>query len=221
MKINLIILGPQGCGKGTQAALLAEALDLSHIEVGAVLRGEAKEKTPLGKKINEIINRENGLVSDDIIGEVLHARIKNIPVERGVIVDGAPRRIGQVDEVEDAFNENRRKIDKVIFINIPEGESISRLSKRCACTVCKKNLILENDISDIEESCPVCGGEVKQRADDTPDGVRKRLEIFFRETMPVINHYKQKGMLLEVDGEKEVRQVFKDILDQIGSGDRM
>lgn len=215
--MNLIILGPQGSGKGTQAKLLAEALNLVHVEVGAVLRGEAREDTQLGKKINRIVNQEKELVPDEIIDEVLHVRVKKIPAEKGVIVDGAPRKIDQLDEVESAFRENGRKIDKVIYINIPESESVERLSKRCACAVCKKNLVLENDISNIEEKCPACGGEVTQREDDTPEGIKKRLKIFFSETLPVIEHYRQKGMLVEVDGKNEVNQVLKDILDKIES----
>lgn len=191
-----------------------------HIEVGAVLREVAKEDTRLGRKINQIINREKELVPDEIIGEVLHIRIKNIPAEKGVIVDGAPRKTDQVEEVESSLSENGRELDKVIFIAIPEQDSIERLSKRCACVVCKKKLVVESVGGAIKERCPDCGGAVMRREDDTPEGIKKRLKIFSRETLPVIDYYRQKGMLIEVDGKKEVRQVFKDITDKIEFGQR-
>ncbi|TAK94974.1 nucleoside monophosphate kinase [Patescibacteria group bacterium] len=213
--MNLVILGPQGCGKGTQAKLLVEKYNLRHVDVGAALRNVSKSDTPLGQKVNEIINVKKELVPDAVITEVLESELANVSEASGVIIDGAPRRAGQIDEIEGALKKFGRKLDKVIFVNIPEKESVIRISKRYNCSQCGRQLILGKDVNNPYDPCHDCGGPTEQRPDDTPEGVRKRLQIFREETMPVLEYYRSKKMLIEVDGLQKPEQVLAGIVAQL------
>jgi len=213
--MNLVILGPQGSGKGTQADLLIKKYGLSHIDIGLALRNVAKAATPLGEKINDIINVKKELVSDAVIAEVLEHELSQIPPKAGVILDGAPRRMGQIDEVENAFKKNGRRIDKVIHVHIPETESVIRISKRFNCSKCQSHLILGKDVHNADEPCPSCGGKIEQRPDDTVAGVRKRLHVYRDETLPVIEYYLKAKKLVEVDGLHRVEEVFQEIVAKL------
>lgn len=213
--MNFIILGPQGSGKGTQAILLAEKYNLEHVDVGSALREISENDTLLGKRLNEIINVKKELVSNEIIGEVLEHKLADIPENKGIIIDGAPRRFEQIKIVEDALLKFGRKIDKVISINISPEESIKRISKRFDCSECGARLIMGEDIETAKDPCPKCKGKIEQRKDDTPEGVRKRLSIFQEETVPVIEEYRRNGILLEVEGEGEEREIFNKIVKNL------
>lgn len=213
--MNLIILGPQGSGKGTQAELLAKKFNLAHIDMGLVLRVAAFEKSAFGKNLNLIINKKRELVSCDIVKKVLQKELEKIAKNRGVILDGAPRRMNQIGDVENVFKKFGRKIDNVIFINISSSESVKRISMRYNCSKCKKNFILGKDIKKASEGCRICGGKISQRPDDTPAGVKKRLKIFKRETLPVIKEFKKRGLLVGVGGTKNPRQIFRDLIRKL------
>jgi len=213
--MNIIVLGPQGSGKGTQAELLAKKYNLEHIDMGKFLRVVAKENTPLGKKINEIINVRKELVDDKILKRVLHVKLQDLPREKGIVFDGVPRREDQREYFEEALREFGREIDAVIFVNIPKEESIKRISKRWTCKKCGAPLIMGIDIKNGKEKCPRCGGEIHQRADDSPEGVKKRLAIFKKETKPVIDYYRGKGLLIEIDGRPEIDVVSKNIIKEL------
>lgn len=213
--MNIIILGAQGSGKGTQALFLAERFHAAHIDLGKALRKLAKEDNQLGRKLYEIIHIKKELVSDDVVINVLVEEFKKIPGERGIILDGAPRRVDQVEEVEKAFSSLGRKIDKIIFINIPKEESIERVSKRYSCSKCHKHFVLGENLADANDPCTDCGGSVEQRKDDTEKGIMKRLAIFSEQTMPVVEYYRKKGKLIEVDGTKKKEDVFSEILGKI------
>lgn len=213
--MNLIILGPQGSGKGTQAKFLADQFDLTQIETGLALRQAAEEDTPLGRELHRIMYEDGGLVSDEETMKVLGEKLKRIPKERGVILDGAPRRLEQIKLVEDVMEKSGRAIDGVIFLNVSEEESIHRISRRYHCSKCHKNFFLGEDLDDPEKGCPVCGGTVKKRKDDTEEGVRKRLSVFHNETCPVVEYYREKGVLIEINGMKGKKEVFGQILDKI------
>lgn len=213
--MNIIVLGPQGSGKGTQAELLAKKYDLEHIDMGKSLREVAKQDTPLGKEIYHIQNVTNTLVPSRILREVLHLKLQSIPREQGVLMEGAPRTMSQREYVEEALLESGRKIDAVIFINIPEEETMKRISKRW---ICKKNqhvLIMGKDIKSEQDKCPIDGSEIFQRIDDTPEGIRKRLQVNHGETMPVVEGYRKRGLLLEIDGTPGIEKVFESIVAEI------
>lgn len=209
--MNIIILGPQGSGKGTQAELLAKKYNLDHFDTGNALRRVALMDTPLGREVHDIVIVKKELVPSRILKEVLHVRLGSLGREQGVAFDGLPRNVEQAGYFEAALAEFGRKIDKVFFINIPENESIGRISKRRACVKCRKSLILGKDIKKEGEACPDCGGEVVQRKDDTPEGIKKRLAVYQAETSPVIKYFKDQGSLVEIDGRQEPEKVFADI----------
>jgi adenylate kinase len=216
--MNIIVLGPQGSGKGTQAKMLAEKFGLEHIEMGKFLREVAKTDTELGKKIHEIINIQGKLVDDKILKKVLHIKLQDLPREQGIIFDGVPRREDQLRYFEEALQEFGRKIDTVININIPEEESIERLSKR---RVCKKEhiLIMGKDMAGEKDKCPVCGSDIFQRIDDTPERIKTRLGIYYKDTKGVIDYYKEKGLLVEVDGTPSIEKVFEEIINKLNERD--
>jgi len=213
--VNIIILGPQGSGKGTQAERLAKKFNLEHIDMGKFLREVAKTNTKLGKEIHEIINIQGKLVSDKILKKVLHIKLADLPREQGIIFDGVPRRQDQLEYFEDAMKESGRKIDAVINVDIPEDESVKRISKRWVCQKNQHVMIMGKDIKSQEDKCPICGSEIFQRIDDTPERVKTRLGIYRKDTKAVIEYYKKKGLLIEVDGRPSIKDVSKNILAEV------
>lgn len=213
--MNIIILGQQGSGKGTQAELLAKRFNLDHFDVGRALRQVCKTESQLGKEVYEIIMVRKELVPSRILREVLHIRLASLAREQGVVFDGVPRNLEQAKYFEEALLEFGRKIDKVFFVNIGEKESIERISKRWACEKCKTTLIMRVDVKDADSKCPKCNNKIMQREDDTISGIKKRLNIFAQETMPVINYYKKQGVLVKIDGEQSVENVSKNIIENI------
>ncbi|MFA5871449.1 MAG: nucleoside monophosphate kinase [Parcubacteria group bacterium] len=210
--MNIIVLGPQGSGKGTQAELLAKKYNLEHIDMGKYLRVVAKLDTPLGKEIWQIQNVTKTLVPSRIMREVLHLKLNELPREQGIVFDGVPRNQEQMDYLESALQETGRKIDAVILINISEEESVRRICRRWTC----KNghpLIMGVDVQSEKDKCPIDGSDIFQRADDTPEGVKKRLKVYHEETTPVIGYYKNKNLLIEIDGQQSVEEVFAEVVD--------
>jgi adenylate kinase len=212
--MNIIIFGPQGSGKGTQADKLAEKFNLSHIETGQIFRDIAKLDSPLGIKIREL-GKSNELIMDEITVDVVEKHVKQVPKDKGVILDSAPRTLGQIEPVERIMKAQGRSIDKAIYISLPYGESVARITRRFACMECTKSLILGKHIELASDVCPFCGGQIVQRSDDTPEGIVKRLDIFYNTTMPVVEAYRKKGLLIEVDGGRGMEEVFEDIIKQL------
>jgi len=213
--MNIIIFGPQGSGKGTQANLLMQKFNMEHVEAGSILREEAKHDTEQGKKIDEIINQKNELVPNDIVSEVLRKSIEKVPKTKGIILDGAPRTTSQIKIVEDIFKENNRKIDKAISIHVSENKSLERILVRVSCSECNRKFVIGKEIKSLDEKCPVCDGEIAQRKDDTLNGIKKRLEIFKNQTKLAIEYYKGKGLLAEINGEQSIEKVFADVISSI------
>ncbi len=213
--MNLVILGPQGCGKGTQAELLAKKVSLEHVDMGKALREIAKLDTALGKEIYSIQNITKTLIPDKILQEFLRLKLSSLAREQGMIIDGAPRTLEQAKFLEKLLQEFGRKIDKVFFVNISEKESIKRISKRWNCQKCKEILIMGRNVKSDTDKCPKCGGDIYQREDDTKEGVKKRLEVFRKQTLPAIEYFGKKGLLAEINGEGSVEDVFKEIANII------
>jgi adenylate kinase len=213
--MNLIILGPQGSGKGTQAEMLAKKFDLEHIDMGKFLREVALLGSPLGKEIHEIINVKKELVDDRILKKVLHLKLQDLPREKGIVFDGVPRRQDQLEYFEKALKEFGRQTDKIILINLSEDESVERISRRRVCEKCKITYIFGKDLKNEEEKCQECGGKIIQRIDDTKEGVIKRLGIFRDETMPIVEYYRKQGKSIEIDGAQTIEKVFEDILEKL------
>lgn len=213
--MNIVILGPAGSGKGTQAEKLAEKFDLVHIDMGKTLRQAAKAEGPLGDEIHEIIYVQKGLVPSRIAKQVLHLKLGSIPREQGLIFEGVPRSVEQLGYIDETLLEFGRKLNKVFFINISLEEAIRRIEKRVVCSKCKATFILGKNLDKLDDPCPLCDGKVEKRLDDTEDGIKRRFEVFDGETRPVIDEYQKRGLLADIDGSQSPDEVFEDILEHL------
>ncbi|MCK5413300.1 MAG: nucleoside monophosphate kinase [Candidatus Pacebacteria bacterium] len=214
--INIIIMGPQGSGKGTQARLLAEKFDLQIFETGNVLREIANQDNEIGRKINDIINVRGQFVPWDIMKkEVFDWGFDRLDKEKGIIFDGTPRIMKEIEYWNEKLPSIGKKIDYIFYIDISKEESVKRISSR---KLCKKNahpLIVGKDLSEDEAKCPICGSEVYRRQDDTPEKVLNRLQWNEENMKPVIEYYDQKKMITRIHGEKSIEEINEEILGYI------
>ncbi len=213
--MNIIVLGPPGSGKGSQSNFLMNEFQLEHVDMGRFLREVAKQDTPLGREIFEIQNITKTLVPSRILREVLHLKLGSIPREQGIVFDGVPRTLDQMQYIDEALLEFGRKTDKVIFIKVSKEEVANRIIKRWVCEKCKEVLIMGKDVQNESDVCPKCGGKIIKREDDTAEGIAKRWGVFEKETMPVIEEYEKRGVLLEINGEQTKQEVFAEILEKL------
>lgn len=211
---NYILLGPPGSGKSTQADFFRNRLSLTHIDVGAELRKIAAEDSPLGKEVAETIYERKELASDKIVEQALHRALSAADSAKGIVLDGAPRRESQIEEVLSVLREFGRDIDQVVFVDLPKEDSIDRISRRFSCERCGEKFILGIHPEDHSSPCYKCGGALTQRKDDTPSGVEKRWTIFHEETEPVIRYFSERGTLLRVDGRKPAEDIFETIVHE-------
>ena len=200
--MNIIIFGPQGSGKGTQAKMIAEKFGIAHISTGQILR-EMPRDTPLGKKVHEIM-QTGKLHPDDMIIKIVTERLAKDDCKRGFILDGVPRTLNQAKML-------KAKIDYAIYLDIPDKETIRRLSSRSQCRTCNAIYGLANQPKRANV-CDKCGGELYRREDDNPALIAKRLETFHKETEPLLDFYKHAGTLHVVDGKPPIEEIFKTIV---------
>ncbi|MGB9706696.1 MAG: adenylate kinase family protein [Microgenomates group bacterium] len=212
----IVFLGPPGSGKGTQAKLLHQKIGGFYFEGGDILREKAKENSPLGRKIKEIIYQKGSLVPNGVMSEILEDWLENKDIEKGVIFDGFPRSLSQYHTLENLLAKRGEKITKVIFLAVRQKTVIARLSARRVCPKCdfEYNLITRPPKKD--EVCDFCGTKLVQRADDTPNVIQARLKTYFEMTQPVINAARKQGILEEVDGEKKIEEIHREILERLG-----
>lgn len=208
--MNIVILGPQGSGKGTQATMLAEKYNLAHIETGKLLREIANSDHPRSGEIKNIMN--NGLlVSDKILGEVMVGVMDNQKDKAGFVFDGTPRNLEQYNLIKKILNEKGETLDKVIVINISEDETIKRLTSRRSCSVCGRVYNIITNPSPNGDLCE-CGGGLVQREDDQPESIKKRLQTYHERTSKVIDLAREDGILEEINGERPIGEIFNDIV---------
>lgn len=205
--MRLVLLGPPGVGKGTEAGLLSQRLNLDHISTGDMLRNEVKEKTPLGRQAEGVMSKGK-LLPDALIMAMVRKRLSQGEANRGFILDGIPRTIVQAEELEDILREMDRPLDFVIDLVAREDVLISRLSGRRVCPKCQALYHIINMPSKREGLCDRCGGELYQRVDDQVETIRHRLKIYQDETSGLKDFYKKKGMLLTINAEGEVEETF-------------
>lgn len=211
---NVVVLGSQGSGKGTQAELIAKEYDLVHFETGAVLRRLAQEDTALGRQVDEIINQRGEYVPWDIFQEILNTAVGDLDLERGMVLDGTPRRMEEVRFWEKKLPTMGRQFDFIFYVKLTPEESVRRLSLR---RMCRNNhgLILGKTLCKEGDRCPVCDAETFTREDDKPEKVKHRLEWSEQILGPVVEHYRRTGELIELDGERSIEEVFADIRTHI------
>jgi len=206
--LNIIILGQQGSGKGAYSQYLKERFGLVHISTGDLLREEIKNETEIGKKVKDLVN-SGKLVPDDIVTDVLENKLKEI--KNGFILDGYPRTINQANLLESLLSKFGRNLDVVINLCLPDEISIERITNRRICRNCGQVYNLKNMPPKIQGICDKCGGELYQREDDKEEIVKKRLEEYHKLINPIIEHYKQKNLLREIESGKDFNIVVNDI----------
>jgi len=213
--LNLVVLGPSGSGKGTQAGLLAEKFGLEHIEVGDMLRELARQSTSLGRKIDRIINKRGKFIPAELTINIIRLRIQSLLKKQGIVFDGSPRKLIEAKTLDNLLSKLNRKIDKVFLLDISEIESVERLVKRRVCRKCDANFAIGLNIIKNQIRCPKCGGKLYQRKDDTRERILARLREYRKETLSVANYYCRKCKLVIINGEQSIKKVHQDIIDEL------
>jgi adenylate kinase len=206
-QLNLVVLGKQGAGKGTQSQRLCELHDLAHISTGDMLRAAVQEGTPLGNEVKSVLDAGT-LVSDELVNRLVEERFQKPDAAKGAVLDGFPRNIAQAEALDALLVAN--PIALCVSLELPNELVIERLSSRRVCQECG-TVYKDTDPAAISGTCEVCGGDVVQRSDDQPDAIRKRLEIFERDTKPLLAFYGAKGVLVSVNGDQTPEAVTNDI----------
>lgn len=206
-ELKIVFFGPPTSGKGTQAKILAKKLELTHFSTGSFFRQEAAKGTKIGQKVAKILDKGK-LVSDKITNKVVADKLEEF--EGGFILDGYPRSLKQAEALAEII-----EVSHAFFINISDEEVIERVSNRRVCVDCGKIYNLAYESLDDETKCSNCGGRLIQRRDDKEDVVEKRLKQYHKVTKPIVEFYKNKGSLFEIDGEKPIDEVTQNILDHI------
>ncbi len=214
----IILLGAPGAGKGTQAAAVARNLNLVHIASGDLFRQALEQGTELGIQAKAYMEKGE-LVPDEITTQMVLERMSASDCKTGVILDGFPRNLKQAEALDKALAQLAKAIDEVVYIKVPEEELLKRLSGRLICRNCQAPYHAVDSPPDVPGRCDKCGGELYQRTDDTTQIVKKRLEVYFAETAPLIDYYAREDKLLEIDGEGSVDEVTRRIAAVLHKGE--
>ncbi|MCI3932478.1 adenylate kinase [Streptomyces sp. AN091965] len=205
--MRIVLVGPPGAGKGTQAAFLAKNLSIPHISTGDLFRANISQQTELGKLAKSYMDAGN-LVPDEVTIGMAKDRMAQADAENGFLLDGFPRNVSQAEALDEALKADGQKLDAVLDLEVPEDEVVKRIAGRRIC---------RNDSSHVfhvtysppkqQDVCDVCGGELYQRGDDKEETVRKRLDVYHRETEPIIDHYKAQGLVVTISALGKVDEV--------------
>ncbi|HTM68568.1 MAG TPA: adenylate kinase [Candidatus Binatia bacterium] len=213
---NILMLGAQGSGKGTQSERLSAKLGIPTISVGHLFRDEIEKKTGLGRTIVSYIERGDRVPSE-IVNQLMLGRLDEEDTMNGVILDGYPRTFDQKDELDRIFAEHGRQLTHVIYLNVPDEVSLQRLSGRWICSKCEANYHATlNPPKGEPGKCDKDGAPLIQRDDDKPDAIRHRLDLYHKDTQPLIDHYRQRGILYEIDGTQPIPQVESSLNAALG-----
>lgn len=213
--MNIILMGPPGAGKGTQAEKLVEKLGIPHISTGDMFRKALKEGTELGLKAKSYMD-QGKLVPDEVTVGIVKERLSETDCQQGFLLDGFPRTIQQANDLEKILEDINKDLDAVINIKVIRDVLIERLTGRRVCKTCGATYHILFNPSQENNKCDKCGGELYQRDDDTLETVGNRLDVYEAQTAPLIEYYKQKGLLKEVDGAQTMDEVFRDICAILG-----
>ena len=213
--MKIIMLGAPGAGKGTQAKKIAEKCGIPHISTGDIFRANIKNGTELGKKAKTYMD-QGLLVPDELVCDLVVDRIQQDDCKKGYILDGFPRTIPQAESLDKALQAIGEKMDYAIDVEVTDENIVKRMGGRRACVGCGATYHLVYAPTKKEGICDVCGGELILRDDDKPETVQKRLGVYHEQTQPLIDYYKNQGILREVDGSVDMEDVFKEILNILG-----
>jgi adenylate kinase len=212
--MNIVLLGAPGAGKGTQAALLSQKLHLAHIASGDLFRQALGKGTPLGLQAKAYMEKGQ-LVPNEITIKMVLERITAPDCKQGIMLDGFPRNVEQAKALDEALAKQNKKIDKTVYIKVSESELLKRLTGRWICRKCQAPYHEVSSPPKVAGKCDKCEGELYQRADDNTETIKKRLEVFFAETAPLIEYYSKVGKLLEVQGEGTMEEISNRIISAL------
>jgi adenylate kinase len=212
--VYIILVGAQGSGKGTQAELLSQTLGVPHIASGDLFRKAIDEKTELGIKAKVYIDRGE-LVPDDLTVTMVVKRLEEPDCSQGVLFDGFPRTVAQAEILDKGLQEVGKQIDLAIYLQVPREELLKRLSGRYICRAKQHVYNINTHPPKVAGVCDIDGSELYQRSDDTGEAVQKRLDIFFNETIRLLDYYGNQKKLVEVDGNQDIDQVQQSLMDVI------
>jgi len=213
--MKIIMLGAPGAGKGTQAKKIASKYNIPHVSTGDILRANIKNNTELGQKAKVYMDKGD-LVPDALVVDLIMDRFKEADCANGYVLDGFPRTIPQAEALDNALSANGEKIEFAIDIEVPDENIINRMSGRRACVGCGATYHIKYNPTKVEDVCDVCGEKLILREDDKPETVQNRLTVYHDMTKPLIDYYANKGILTEVDGTKDMEEVFSDIINVLG-----
>ena len=206
--MNVILLGAPGAGKGTQAVRLAEKYNIPHISTGDIFRSNIKGQTPIGIVAKSYIDKGQ-LVPDEVTIQIVKERLEKEDCQNGYLLDGFPRTVSQAEAL-DTFS----KVEAVVNVDVPLGKLLKRITGRRVCAKCGESYHV--DYLNGKTDCAKCGAELIQRADDNEVTVASRLDVYEKQTAPLIEYYAQKGVLLTVDGDGDIEKVFNSICEKLG-----
>ncbi len=209
-KLNIILMGPPAAGKGTQSELICKKYGIAHISTGDMFRSAIANKTELGLKAQSFISKGQ-LVPDEVTVGLVRDRLKNPDCKKGFLLDGFPRTIPQADSLENMLKEDKMGLSSVILLVADDNELIDRISSRRVCPKCgaSYNLKSKKPLKDI--ICDTCGSTLIQRPDDCASSFKVRLDDYHKKTYPLVDYYKGKGLLREVNALQDINDVFKDV----------
>lgn len=211
----VILLGAPGSGKGTQAPDLSKRLGAPHVASGDIFRENLKRGTELGKLAQSYMEKGQ-LVPDEVTIAIIRDRLNRPDCSKGVILDGFPRTLEQAKALDGALNAEGGKVDRVLYIRVSDEELLRRLSGRWTCRECGAVYHEQSNPPRKSGSCDTCQGQLIQRPDDTIETARNRLGVYFRETAPLIDYYRSRAVLAEIDGEQDIEGVQRDLLGRLG-----
>jgi adenylate kinase len=205
--MNIILLGPPGAGKGTQAKMLVEKYQIPQISTGDILRAAVKEGSPLGKEAKACMDKGD-LVPDSVVIGIVEERIQQPDCAKGYMLDGFPRTVPQAEALDGMLKNLSSQIDHVVSIEVANEELVGRLTGRRTCRDCGAGFHVMFDPPDKEGVCDKCGGELYQRDDDNVETVTSRLDVYESQTMPLIDYYTAQGKIRPIDGVGEIKEIF-------------
>ncbi len=213
--MKVIMLGAPGAGKGTQAKRLAAEYKIPHISTGDIFRANIKGGTELGKKAKGYMDAGQ-LVPDELVCDLVVDRIGQDDAKNGYVLDGFPRTIPQAEALDAALAAKGENVDYAVNIDVPDEAIINRMSGRRACVGCGATYHIVFNAPKTADVCDVCGSKLIIRDDDKPETVKNRLSVYHAQTQPLIDYYEAKGLVVNVDGTKDMDAVFAEILEKIG-----
>jgi adenylate kinase len=212
--MQIVLFGPPGAGKGTQAKFLSEEFNIPHISTGDILRENVKKGTALGMKAKSYMDKGE-LVPDQLLNDLVRSRLEEPDTKKGFLLDGYPRTIPQAKALDEIMDDLNRKLDAVVNIDVGTNALVRRLSGRRICKGCGASYHVEFNPSKVKDVCDTCAGELYQRADDREEAIKNRLAVYKKQTQPVLDYYKKKGVLIDIDGDREIEEVKADVINAL------